>query len=102
MAWYYASNGHQLGPVEEAALDDLVRQGVVRDDTLVWKEGMAAWQRHADARGYRAAPPAFPGAPAHPFPGAPMPPPYVAARRYAGFWIRFLARVIDVVLIGVV
>jgi len=51
MKWYYAEGGKQVGPVEESALDDLVRQGVVRDDTLVWREGMAAWQRHAAVRG---------------------------------------------------
>jgi len=51
MKWYYAEGGKQLGPIEEAELDDLVRQGVVRDETLVWREGMAAWQRHATVRG---------------------------------------------------
>ena len=28
MKWYYAEGGKQIGPVEESALDDLVRQGV--------------------------------------------------------------------------
>jgi uncharacterized RDD family membrane protein YckC len=51
MKWYYAEGGKQLGPIEEAELDDLVRQGVVRDETLVWREGMGAWQRHATVRG---------------------------------------------------
>jgi len=51
MKWYYAEGGKQLGPIEEAELDDLVRQGVVRDETLVWREGMAAWQRHGAVRG---------------------------------------------------
>ena len=51
MKWYYAEGGRQVGPVEESALDDLVRQGVVRDETLVWREGMAAWQRHGVVRG---------------------------------------------------
>jgi uncharacterized RDD family membrane protein YckC len=50
MTWYYASGGQQIGPVEEAALDDLVRQGVVRDDTLVWRQGLPAWQPHGAAR----------------------------------------------------
>src|SRR5437016_2075482 len=50
MTWYYASGGQQLGPVDEAALDDLVRQGVVRDDTLVWKSGMSGWQPHGTVR----------------------------------------------------
>lgn len=51
MKWYYAQGGRQAGPVEESVLDDLVRQGVVRDDTLVWHQGMAAWQRHGAVRG---------------------------------------------------
>src|SRR4029077_21089529 len=50
MKWYYAEGGRQVGPVEESDLDDLVRQGVVRDETLVWREGMAAWQRHSVVR----------------------------------------------------
>jgi len=51
MKWYYAEGGKQLGPIEESELDDLVRQGVVRNETLVWREGMAAWQRHGAVRG---------------------------------------------------
>src|SRR6185295_12911998 len=54
MKWYYAEGGKQLGPIEEAELDGLVRQGVVRDETLVWHEGMAAWQRHGTVRGLSA------------------------------------------------
>jgi uncharacterized RDD family membrane protein YckC len=50
MAWYYANQGQQAGPVDDAAFDGLVRQGVVRDDTLVWKEGMAAWQPYSAVR----------------------------------------------------
>jgi GYF domain 2 len=51
MSWYYADGGAQVGPVEDPALDDLVRAGVVRDDTLVWREGMASWQPHGAVRG---------------------------------------------------
>ncbi len=59
MNWYYADQGQQKGPVEEPALDELVQAGVVRDDTLVWHEGMQTWERHSSVRG--AAPPsAFP------------------------------------------
>jgi uncharacterized RDD family membrane protein YckC len=56
MKWYYAEGGKQLGPIEESELEELVRQGVVRDETLVWREGMAAWQRHAAVRGSGAGP----------------------------------------------
>jgi len=136
MKWYYADAGRQVGPVEEAQLDELLRTGVIRDDTLVWREGMANWQPHASVRG-----PAKP----QPIPAAAVPisaetrfcsecgRPYpvtelvtigtatvcaqckplfmqrmreggqaIGARRYAGFWIRFVAVVIDAILLGIV
>jgi uncharacterized RDD family membrane protein YckC len=90
MNWYYAQGGKQMGPVEESALDGLISAGVVRDDTLVWHEGMAAWQTHAAVRGPRTGI------------AAPFPPavPAFTGVRYAGFWIRFLARLIDGMLLG--
>ena len=74
--WYYASAGQQLGPVDDAALDNLLRTGVIRLDTLIWREGMAGWQPLNALRG--------------------------GAVRYGGFWIRFLARIIDGILVGIV
>ena len=139
MKWYYAEGGKQVGPVEESVLDDLVRQGMVRDDTLVWREGMAAWQRHAAVRGSSnpspAAPPPAP-APASALGGdtrycsecgravpasqltsygdvsvcAQCQPAYAqrlrgagqgAARHFGGFWIRFLAVIIDAIILWV-
>lgn len=134
MTWYYADAGRQVGPVEESALDELVRAGVVRDDTLVWRDGMANWQPHAMVRG--AHPPApMPAVPiaagsgfcsecGRPFPlnqlvaignaqvCAQCKPVYLqrvreggqalGARHYGGFWIRFVARVIDGIILGVV
>ncbi|HTS76456.1 MAG TPA: RDD family protein [Bryobacteraceae bacterium] len=133
MPWYYADNGRQVGPVEDAALDDLVRAGLVRDDTLVWREGMANWQPHSMARGVRPPPP-MPAVPiaadsgfcsecGRPFPMSQLVPigkatvcaqckpiylqrvreggQGIVARRYGGFWIRFVARVIDAFVLGV-
>jgi uncharacterized RDD family membrane protein YckC len=137
MAWYYADNGRQVGPIEEPALDELVHAGVVRDDTLVWREGMANWQPHSAVRGSRTAQPLPPVPPApaaagnaycsecgRPFPPdqllnlgtasvcAQCKPIYlqrvreggqaIGARRYAGFWIRFVALIIDGIILGVV
>jgi uncharacterized RDD family membrane protein YckC len=143
MKWFYAEGGRQVGPVEESALDELVRQGVVRDETLVWREGMAAWQRHGVVRaassqgssGQGAAPPPTPVAVAaresgdtrycsecgRPFPASQLTPygdlsvcaqcqPAYAQRlagtgskrHYGGFWIRFLALIIDGIIIGVI
>ena len=44
MKWYYVENGQQAGPVEEAQLGELIQSGKLRGDTLVWHEGMGAWQ----------------------------------------------------------
>ena len=132
--WYYADQGRQVGPVEESSLDDLVRAGVVRDDTLVWHEGMANWQPHGVVRGVRppVPMPAVPIGPeqsfcsecGRPFPSNQLVPignasvcalckpiflqrmreggPAVGARRYAGFWIRFVAVMIDGFIFGAV
>jgi uncharacterized RDD family membrane protein YckC len=142
MKWFYAEGGKQIGPVEESALDDLVRQGVVRDDTLVWREGMAAWQRHSAVRGSSAMG-ASPGPAAPPLTASPTAssdtrycsecgravpasqlttfgdvsvctqcqPAYSqrlrgtsqgAGRHFGGFWMRFLAVIIDAIIVGVV
>lgn len=133
MTWYYADGGRQVGPIEESALDDLVRSGIVRDDTLVWREGMPNWQPHAAVRAPRPAPPipaqlipdtAYCSECGRPFPSSQLvsmgnasvcaqcKPVFLqrireggqtlGVRRYAGFWIRFVARVIDAVILGVV
>ncbi|MCF6283930.1 MAG: RDD family protein [Candidatus Hydrogenedentes bacterium] len=44
MAWYYARGDERMGPVDDAAMDQLVRSGTVTTQTLVWKEGMEEWQ----------------------------------------------------------
>src|SRR3569832_1286010 len=64
-SWFYASEGKQQGPFPEGQFRDLVAQGVVRPDTLVWTEGMAGWQKAAEIPGLiGGAPPAVPmGAP---------------------------------------
>jgi len=49
--WFYASEGKQQGPYQEGQFRDLVAQGVVRPDTLVWSEGMAGWQKAAEIPG---------------------------------------------------
>jgi hypothetical protein len=49
--WFYASEGKQQGPYPEAQFRDLVAQGVVRPETLVWSEGMASWQKAGEIPG---------------------------------------------------
>jgi uncharacterized RDD family membrane protein YckC len=136
MKWYYADAGRQVGPVEDAQLDELVRSGAVRDDTLIWREGMASWQPHSAARGPMKPIPipaaAVPMAQETRFCsecGRPSParemvtigaaaicaqckPLYmqrmreggqaIGVRRYGGFWIRFVAIIIDGIILAVV
>ena len=44
MNWYYTENNQQRGPVTEGEFEQLVREGKITPDTLVWREGMAQWQ----------------------------------------------------------
>src|ERR1700677_3209248 len=60
MQWYYTVQGQRQGPVDDAGLEDLVRQGVIRDDSYVWREGLAEWQLYSAVK---------------PGPPAPAPPP---------------------------
>ena len=76
--WFYALGDQRVGPVDAAALDDLIRQGALRAETLVWQEGMAGWQPLGAIR--------TPGA-------RPV--------RYGGFWLRFVARILDSIIVGI-
>ena len=84
MNWYYSDGGKQIGPVDETELNRMVTLGAVRSDTLVWHDGLASWQPLGVVRGMH--------------PAAAV----AAGRHYGGFWIRFLARIIDVILLGVI
>lgn len=44
MEWYYAEGKEQKGPVSEEQFAELLRAGVIQQQTLVWREGMAAWK----------------------------------------------------------
>jgi len=50
-SWFFAANGQQQGPVPEARFRDLIAQGSITPDSLVWTEGMANWQRAGDIPG---------------------------------------------------
>jgi hypothetical protein len=50
MNWYYVDAGQQAGPVDDAQLEELARSGKIRNDTLVWREGMENWLAYGQAR----------------------------------------------------
>jgi len=56
MAWYYADGGERQGPFDDRAFQQLVQQGTVGPDTMVWTEGMGDWQPYGEVALSRSAP----------------------------------------------
>ncbi|AHF90397.1 transporter [Opitutaceae bacterium TAV5] len=118
MEWYYVFNGQRTGPVSQSEFDRLVQTGVITPATLVWRPGMDNWQPWSELA--PPGPPALPplpdtdaeagefaveageaplsagaghaGGQAAPF-GEPVFP--ATGTRFAGFWIRLAAKLID-------
>jgi predicted secreted protein len=63
--WFYAKGGQKQGPVSDGELQSLISRGTVGPNDLVWKEGMADWQKASTVPGL-----VFP-----PEPSTPAPPP---------------------------
>lgn len=107
MDWFYVENQSRVGPVSEAEFARLVGAGTIRRETLVWRAGMKEWQPYG---ALLPTPPAPPASPEGAMPGATFSAPSatmspvrpVTTLRYAGFWIRFLARIVDGLIIGLV
>lgn len=43
MPWYYAQNNQRFGPYTDQEFSNMVVQGTVTQDMLVWRDGMANW-----------------------------------------------------------
>ena len=102
--WWYAVGDERSGPIELTALHALFHQGVIDTRTLAWHSGMPEWQRIGDIaaladlvqpRQADAPPPLFPA------PQAPASATESSAATLAGPWRRFLARSIDMLIIGI-
>lgn len=46
--WFLGVNGKQEGPFDMATLQNLVAQGSLTPDTLVWRQGMSAWSKASE------------------------------------------------------
>ncbi len=49
MAFYYAENRQQIGPISEEEFQRRIDIGVIGEATLVWRPGMAGWQTLRDS-----------------------------------------------------
>jgi uncharacterized RDD family membrane protein YckC len=102
MNWYYAIGQQRQGPVTEQQLQALAKDGVLTGDTLVWRECMTGWQAWRTVGG-----PAMPPVPAAATAvtattqTAQAIRPATAEFEYAGFWIRFCAKLIDGIVLGI-
>ena len=128
MNWYYAEDANRKGPFDDAAFAELVKSGQVTPDTLVWREDLTDWKPYREV----ALAPAvaaqegdaqcaecgrtFPKSEMVQYEGswvcAACKPVFFQRVRegisptgdvtYAGFWIRFLAKFVDGILLQVV
>lgn len=73
MNWYYAVGGQRHGPHSKDEFIRLIGTGVITDATLVWREGMAAWQPFSDVKAEFGPLPVDGGAPGQP-PAVPVGP----------------------------
>lgn len=104
MEWYYVENNSQAGPVSEEEFKGLVASGKITAQTLIWHEGMQDWTAYGGESEKKA-------------PAAPVVMAVVAGGginrleeggalpdvvMYGGFWIRFAAKFIDGIILGVV
>lgn len=51
--WFYVGHYGQLGPLTFDQMEELIRDGVVEQETYVWKNGMADWvvaRQHLELR----------------------------------------------------
>ena len=132
MKWYFVEQGLRVGPVERETLEERIREGVVQADTLVWCPGMTEWKAACLISELEVPPPLPGMPPPLPMAAAgesPAPGPAqvesglrdwaereAAARakgdeaarvaraeaRFGGFWMRFVAKLIDgLLLLGV-
>lgn len=131
MKWYYAHSNEQIGPVSEEEFQSLVRTGRIGPRTLVWNGTMAEWQEYgkvsgtADSAGMaESEDKGFCSECGRSFPQDDMihygdswvcascKPVFVqklkegviqsGAMEYGGFWIRFGAKIIDWIILGIV
>jgi uncharacterized RDD family membrane protein YckC len=129
-SWFYVKDGQRAGPVRREDLDALIAEGAVDGDTLVWRAGMSAWARACEMSELGLPPPlpppplpTPPSAPAAARPDARDPadwrrdeagtapewrrtddesrgPSEIAPPVFATFWARFLAKLVDVMLLA--
>lgn len=63
-AWFYESNGERVGPVSAGEILSLSRNGSIRAETLVWRDGLGNWIAFSASELAASGPPPAPTIPA--------------------------------------
>ena len=108
--WYYARNGERIGPVALDGLRAMASSGALKPQDLVWHESMTQWSPAGNISDLFSAPNQPPQA--APYVAVPLgyagPAPinyYTPPQQsviYAGFWLRFVAIILDTILLAIV
>jgi uncharacterized RDD family membrane protein YckC len=48
MNWFYAIDQQQLGPITQEEFSRLLSDGIIKPETLVWREGLANWLPYSE------------------------------------------------------
>ena len=97
--WYYAKQGKQFGPVSEEELIAIARSGAIKADDFVWTPGMDNWARAASIPRISLNLDTLSSLssiePAYAYGGAVQ----AGGVEYAGFWLRLVSYIIDMIVL---
>lgn len=109
--WYYMRGQERMGPYSQVQIQAMYQQGEIADNTYVWTAGMANWATAGQVREHLAAPSGGGGDSGNLMHDLgldePVVKPYTytpggggGGGEYAGFWLRFVAMILDTIILG--
>lgn len=105
--WFYMRGQERMGPYSQEQVAELYQRGEIADNTYVWTAGMQDWVPASQVRSHLAPSGAEGGNLLHDLGlDEPVVKPYTytpgggGGGEYAGFWLRFVAAIIDGVIFG--
>ena len=102
MEWFYAKNNQQLGPVTFEVISGMLQRGELQPGDLVWHDGMANWIPASATPELAPIVAGIGSSIGYYNPVAAAAAGFGQEPPYAGFWLRFVAYVIDCILLAVV
>ena len=111
--WYFMRGQERVGPLTQAQVEGLYQRGDIDDSTYVWTAGMANWAQAGQIRDQLSGPAPGSGNLMHDLGlDEPVVKPYTynpgegggygggGGGEYAGFWLRWVAMILDGIILG--